>query len=691
MGQRIFASISSKFKDVQDELAGKILGAVADGTHADAIGLICDAYHSESGGFPPTALLHDALQSVDISRATSDQRLIVLKWRLQVAAALGKYEVSAVAAEELLVGWGNTFTTEQICELRMIVAAAAAKRGSKETAHAIWRELLEDPESLGTINRGWAWRNVSLSLPIDDPEALQCARYSADAFLEAGDKTQAAKSLMHVANCLQHCDPAKALSAIDEILPLLDSEALTYRPVRAATLHARADRLMKLGQHSQAFDDAMGAVNTWRGIMGAESELVRSMYLASFAAESAGNQSAFADLKSEADKLAAALGTPRFELGNRLLDLAGAFTSEAALQLLSEATNSGDCDVVASVQYIRAENDATFSDNDRLMLLEETHNSLQKANSRSKIVQSLQCATGKQLVKMKQYKRARVWYERAIKAEPYDGHARAGVLNCLWRLEAWGDAVLFLRSQISLFGELPGLMFYYGTAMYEAGDMSGAFHALRRAEELTELNPVMRAEARALAEKAHAKAGTVTPMTPLPDPTLPVTLEELDEALDNFASFIAGSKRMAFWTKPDTPIKSDYAWIKKPERLGQDLLHTFLKARFQDRIDVFEELSAGAGRLDVYVKLYGGLSSIIELKMCGFHYSSTYAADGEDQISHYMGSRRSSIGYLVVFDARLEDFGSSLTDTKRHDSLTIWTKFVDLRPRVTNKRAKKKC
>ena len=63
--------------------------------------------------------------------------------------------------------------------------------------------------------------------------------------------------------------------------------------------------------------------------------------------------------------------------------------------------------------------------------------------------------------------------------------------------------------------------------------------------------------------------------------------------------------------------------MENPEKRAQDLLHTFLKATFLDRINVFEELDAGAGRLDIYLQFQGGLSVILELKMCGHVYSST--------------------------------------------------------------------
>lgn len=63
--------------------------------------------------------------------------------------------------------------------------------------------------------------------------------------------------------------------------------------------------------------------------------------------------------------------------------------------------------------------------------------------------------------------------------------------------------------------------------------------------------------------------------------------------------------------------------------------------------------------MDILLKFDGGLSVILELKMCGFGCSSAYAASGENQICHYMEQRHSYLGFLIVFDARLNDYGDA--------------------------------
>jgi hypothetical protein len=155
-----------------------------------------------------------------------------------------------------------------------------------------------------------------------------------------------------------------------------------------------------------------------------------------------------------------------------------------------------------------------------------------------------------------------------------------------------------------------------------------------------------------------------------------VTREEFDAALDMFARFISAHKRMTFWSHEG----KDYVWVERPERRGQDLLHTFLKARFLERVNVFEELDTGAGRLDILLQFLGGLTVILELKMCGFSYSSNYAASGESQLLHYMENRNCKLGYLIAFDARLTMHGQNLLSG--NSPFTVFSKFVDMRPRA---------
>ena len=90
---------------------------------------------------------------------------------------------------------------------------------------------------------------------------------------------------------------------------------------------------------------------------------------------------------------------------------------------------------------------------------------------------------------------------------------------------------------------------------------------------------------------------------------------------------------------------------KKPEELSRQILITFLNGKFgKDTIETLQESRAGAGFIDLYVSLPGGLKIVIELNMSGSGYSSNYALSGQSQIIYYQTNMSTKSGYHVVFD-----------------------------------------
>jgi len=154
-----------------------------------------------------------------------------------------------------------------------------------------------------------------------------------------------------------------------------------------------------------------------------------------------------------------------------------------------------------------------------------------------------------------------------------------------------------------------------------------------------------------------------------------VGYSDIEKCLDDFASYIKSERRMSFWEK------SGCKWRTRPERYAQDLLHTSLSMRFGGSVYTFEEIGAGAGRIDIYVVTPMGEKAIIELKMCGRGYSEGYAQGGIDQLVHYMENKGTTIGYLMVFDSRKRDFSRGFQDSPKFiNGMSIITKIVDVRP-----------
>ncbi|MFP2909134.1 hypothetical protein ACLESD_29645, partial [Pyxidicoccus sp. 3LFB2] len=170
------------------------------------------------------------------------------------------------------------------------------------------------------------------------------------------------------------------------------------------------------------------------------------------------------------------------------------------------------------------------------------------------------------------------------------------------------------------------------------------------------------------------------PPVPLPPPPPTVTVESFETALKEFASFVASEKRMSFWKQSKEGAGHD--WTSKPEKLAKDLLQTFLRGHFRALIESLEEVQTGAGRIDLYLIFSGGLRVVVELKMCGGGYATSYALEGVDQLIHYLEQKGTSLGYLIVFDGRVDDYGTGLPPPGAIRSKVIVPICIDVRPKV---------
>ena len=662
-------------RKIPDDLAQRIEVAAASDDPAAIVSEIRQGKESGAFGFHPTGRLLDSLMNFDTANFDPTDRQMIQELRLAVAHGLERYDIAGPIAETLLRENAARLSEGEKAALEMVVALDAMKRGRTETALHIWRKLLKPPTALDAPNRAWAWRNLALALPRDSAETRHASKCSADAFLEAGDKLEAGKSLMRLADSLMLDEPALGLQVLDEIIGLMEGTGLRGRQLRAGALHARGNRLARLGQHVDALRDAREAVELLRGLIGVEEQLISSLHLASSEAEILELPDTANACRREAENLTNEINTPRLRLTRRIFGLLEHFDDEVARDLLHEAELAGISEIVASVRVVQAMRDNTLSATQRLSLLEDTLQQLDREGVSEAIKQPAHLALAGELLRLGQSERAEAWYQRVLANDPFNQYARDILIRSLWRRERWGDAAIILRKQIDLRGAMPGLLYAYGRSLFEGGNPSGAVTALTQAIDNADLERT----AREMRESALRSGGTWVP-APQGITAVAVTREDFEAALEQFARFISTEKRMRFWRKAEG---SDHSWIDRPEQYVQDLLHTSLKTHFLERVTIFEEVASGAGRIDLYVQLFGGLSLIVELKMCEFGYSGAYAAAGEDQILHYMENRQSHLGYLVVIDARLDGFGQQLLSGTGH--YTVVSKFIDVRPRISRR------
>jgi hypothetical protein len=280
LARKIAEAMAGALEKIPNDLAREINAAIATNDSNQIMAALKNGKDSGSFGVRPTPALLDALVSIDLTALNQPDRRLVRECRLFTAQVLRRMEIAGSEAEALLREDSAGLDERQKAELEMTIAHSEAVKGHRETAMLIWRRLLKLPDVLGPESRGWAWRNVAIALPKHDAEARHAARCSADAFLEAGQKEEACRSLIMLADALLSVEPQSALTTIDEILVLIDQNGLQNRELKAATLHARANRLAQLGHHREAAADALAAAELRRGLVGVEESFISSRHLA---------------------------------------------------------------------------------------------------------------------------------------------------------------------------------------------------------------------------------------------------------------------------------------------------------------------------------------------------------------------------------------------------------------------------
>lgn len=682
LSRRIHEATKTVFRKDAMELTSELEHLTAEGEHEAAANAVMKAgaglaFHA---GIDTTML--EALRNIDISQLSGLARRTVLERRVGASASLGRYVDAESDVAELLKE--QDLTDEWKVSLQNALGIAAAQKGQSETALSIWRKLLKQHEIIHPADRGWMWRNVSTTLAPRNPDAMKAARQSADAFLEAGEKLEAARSLMLLSKLLEHESAERALEQLALMLTFIGEQGLKSAQLLAGVHHARGNRLRELRNHPLALQAALDAVKLLRGVMGLEAELLSSLNLAHMEAEASGNTELAAELEHEAKQLESLTGNTHFALGRRIVELHENYSPTSAKQLLAEARAQGNPELVAGVRTINAVVQPGLDATARLQELESVLSELNSSSSGGSATEPVLLAISQVLASEGEYERAADWLRKLLALNPLHLDARDRLINLLWLSNDWGGAATFLADVLKRHGEAPGLLFAYGKSLLQAGNASAALTTLQKCLNRSDLPDHVRKAAMELRERALNLGGQLTPTVKESIPGGAVLREEIGEALQDFSRFISADKRMVFWTPPENG--KDYTWVERPESRAQDLLHTFLKARFQHRISVYEEISTGAGRLDILLRVEGGLSVIIELKMCGFRYSSTYAASGEEQIRHYMENRDARLGYLVVHDARLEGYGSPLLKSNGDAQNTIYEVLVDVRPRVSSRK-----
>ena len=672
----IFNRLQAMPENLAAELAAVVVEAVGRDDHERAAAEALEKAHSiiMLGNSPK---LLSTLRLIDVAKLSRESRHTILKLRFGAAASLKTYDVGAARDARLLKEEFWSELDQPAREgLLLLEGCCAADAGQPDTAFAIWRSVLDLPNLSGS-GRAWACNNLATLLKPTDPTAAEYAQLASDAFLQQGQRVDAARNSLRRANCILAERPADALRHIDEAIGWFAPDGANGRDLRAGLLHAKANTLLRLGHPADAERLAVEAAELRRGIHGAEEGRCASLHLAAHAAKDAGHSDAAASYQQEADSLAATSDDAAGTLLRRIALLISEFDADTADRLGAEAATMDDPRARGALELVRSFRlDLPLAD--RISHLEKAEAMLKTAGGRARDMDLVHHALAAQLLAAGFRDRALPHYMTVLEHDPLNHEARQNAGALLFELGKWEDAVRFFAEQLRVFGRKPGILYAYGRSLLESGDPGRAVAFLNDARNAGGADPSLRKFAEEFMNVALQRAGRAAPPSEASRDERPISREELEECLTEFSAFVAGDKRMTFWSADGNGA---HKWTSRPEHVAKDLLHTALKMRFRARIEVFEEIPAGAGRIDLYIRCQGGLAVVLELKMLGApSYSTTYAFSGQDQVVHYMESKGVKLGYLVLFDARRRDFGTGLNPTTTVNASTVRVFFVDVRP-----------
>lgn len=114
---------------------------------------------------------------------------------------------------------------------------------------------------------------------------------------------------------------------------------------------------------------------------------------------------------------------------------------------------------------------------------------------------------------------------------------------------------------------------------------------------------------------------------------------------------------------------------ERPERLGQDMLGVFTRAKLAGRGSVIREMASGIGFVDVAVTFSSGLLHVVELKML-----KGSGVPGTAQLAQYMKHESRNEGWLVLFDARKPNNKQGVPSVFNRAAGTIRTVLIDINP-----------
>jgi tetratricopeptide (TPR) repeat protein len=669
--------LEEMFSEYDNEIVIELNKAIDSNDMRKAFSVFEDAVSKGVLQLSPSINLLKLLKKMDKSSLEFEQRKEVFEGMFYLAGRLKQFSIIEKEANQYLKEYKGSIDKDRYLNILVVRGNGAAQNEKKELAFSIYKQVTDESKELN-IHAAWAHRGIALLLDDEDPQKYNHIQLAIDSFLQAGNRREAVNSKLGLAKLLQNDDDFKAVTELEDALSWLNNNDPIEKIIIANLYHIKAKILFNAEDYENALEKALESVKIREGLIHNQKEVISSLNLIIIIAEKLNKKDLILEKKEEIGEIEKTIDDKEYELRKKLSNLLDNNKLDEIKELEEEIEKHDNIGLRIAFYVSLSIENSSLNFIDKLNYLEEALYLVRKGNGISKEEkETVFFAFGELYKQHKKENKAIEWYKKTLDCNPYNYIARQNYTALLWNNNRWEESLNFFIKQRELFGDLPNVLFGYGRSLLEMGQANKAAKPLYRAYKKSGEKDFIQE----YYEKAMEQADSISKdkLNEESEVQKTITRNEFEKCLDEFIDFIEKDKRMTFWRTSNGNKK----WTSSPEQHGQNLFHTFIKAYFNKEVDVFEEINSGAGRADIYLKFTGGLKIILELKMCGGGYSNNYAIEGEDQLIHYLENRNTHIGYLVVFDGRIRDYGKGFSSRMLKDNYSIFfTKAIDVRYKV---------
>ena len=599
------------------------------------------------------------------------KRIELLAIKLHFMSLFDMHNEIPVVVDRALVSFDEYLNDYFKVNLLLEKAEAYRRMGMQHTSLAIYADCIsmsEDPEV-----KGFCYRSISKISEKNKEKNLQLA---ADYYFVCGKMKEQVHCLLALAEFQCKENIQNALITIDKALDIyIVTSKFLDREFYASMLHRKATFMLQMRDFKGAEEPIKESCNLRKGVMGLEGKYYAVLRLGQEVSSYLNKPERANEYKEEAEQIFQLIDDKVTLLQEEVYDfiISNKEPNEGIEKRIIDSRNP-----YLYKNYLIHYSKKSCSDFHEKLLVLDKALSIDTKNEMDDIVYN---AIADVYIEQDRYTEALNAFNKSLSINPFNIQVYQQVCHILQSENEWGEIIKVLILAEQKLGSKPNISYKLAEAQYHVGLYAEALKRFTKVKGLADVRTEKIDDFIAACIDKLTEDELRDSLLDAKKEPAEIMISDIEGAISDFSKSISSDSRMNFWQIDKE--KGGYKWVKNPEELSKQLFISFMNGRFgKGRVELIQEPRAGAGFIDLYIILSGGLKIVVELKMCGERYSSTYALSGYEQIVHYLDNKDTKVGYLIVFDSRKRDYGKNFERRSLTNGYCIITEVVDVRHNV---------